>query len=217
MAERDRTPARGRAHAPDGRGAHNRARIAHAAARLIAEHGITDWSLAKRKAVRQLMLPDRETLPGDDEVAAALADHHALFGGDAHAAALARQREEALRWMRRLAAFAPRLTGGVAAGWATEHSDIRLALVAADAKLVEIALLDAGVAYRAMQSDRDGAAELFIATPAGGVRLSVRAPEDARQRPRRDRHGQEELSLDEAGVVALLGRAPASPLPRDGT
>jgi len=45
----------------------------------------------------------------------------------------------------------------------------------------------------------------------------VRAPEDARQRPRRDRHGQEELSLDEAGVVALLGRAPASPLPRDGT
>ena len=217
MSDRDRTPARGRTHAPEGRGGHNRARIAHAAARLIAEHGITDWSLAKRKAVRQLMLPDREALPGDDEVAAALADHHALFGGDAHAAALARQREEALRWMRRLAAFAPRLTGGVAAGWATEHSDIRLALVAADAKLVEIALLDAGVAYRAMQSDRDGAAELFIATPAGGVRLSVRAPEDARQRPRRDRHGQEELSLDEAGVVALLGRAPASPLPRDGT
>ena len=204
MAERDRTPARGRAHAPDGRGAHNRARIAHAAARLIAEHGITDWSLAKRKAVRQLMLPDREALPGDDEVAAALAEHHALFGGDAHAASLARQRAEALRWMRRLSAFTPRLTEGVAAGWATEHSDIRLCLVAADAKLVEIALLDAGVAYRSMQSDRDGAAELFVETPAGGLRLSVRTPEDARQRPRRDRHGNDEVWLDEAAVALLL-------------
>lgn len=216
MSDRDRTPARGRTHAPEGRGGHNRARIAHAAARLIAEHGITDWSLAKRKAVRQLMLPDREALPGDDEVAAALADHHALFGGDAHAAALARQREEALCWMRRLAAFAPRLTGGVAAGWATEHSDIRLALVAADAKLVEIALLDAGVDYRTMQSDRDGAAELFVATPAGGLRLSVRTPEDARQRPRRDRHGNDEVWLDEGGVVALLGQAPESPVPGAG-
>ncbi len=204
MAERERTPARGRTHAPEARGAHNRARIAHVAARLIAEHGITDWSLAKRKAVRQLMLPEREALPGDDEVAAALADHHALFGGDAHAASLARQREEALRWMQRLAAFAPRLTGGVAAGWATEHSDIHLALVAADAKLVEIALLDAGVAYRAMQSDRDGAAELFVETPAGGLRLSVRTPEEARQRPRRDRHGNEEVWLDDAAVAGLL-------------
>lgn len=189
---------------PEGRGAHNRARIAQVAARLIAEHGIGDWSLAKRKAVRQLMLPDREALPGDDEVAAALAEHHALFGGDAHAASLARQRAEALRWMRRLSAFTPRLTGGVAAGWATEHSDIRLCLVAADAKLVEIALLDAGVAYRSMQSDRDGAAELFVETPAGGLRLSVRTPEDARQRPRRDRHGNDEVWLDEAAVALLL-------------
>ena len=204
MADRDRTPARGRVHAPEGRGAHNRARIAQVAARLIAEHGIGDWSLAKRKAVRQLMLPDREALPGDDEVAAALAEHHALFGGDAHAASLARQRAEALRWMRRLSAFTPRLTGGVAAGWATEHSDIRLCLVAADAKLVEIALLDAGVAYRSMQSDRDGAAELFVETPAGGLRLSVRTPEDARQRPRRDRHGNDEVWLDEAAVALLL-------------
>ena len=36
----------------------DRLRIAQAAARLIAEHGLTDWTLAKRKAVRQLLLPD---------------------------------------------------------------------------------------------------------------------------------------------------------------
>ena len=104
MARRDPPASRGRSsgHDPFGRDAQNRTRIAQAAARLIAEHGLTDWSLAKRKAARQLMLSEREALPDDGEVEAALAAHHALFGGDAHAAALRRQREEALKWMRRL-------------------------------------------------------------------------------------------------------------------
>jgi hypothetical protein len=205
VGSRGSSPVRGRSFVLDGRATHDRARIAQVAAKLIAEHGIADWSLAKRKAARSLMLPDRVALPGDDEVAAALVEYHALFGGDAHAATLRAQREEALRWMRRLHEFAPLLTGGVAAGWATEHSDIRLELVANDAKLVELALLNAGVAYRAMHSDRDGAAELFVESPHGGLRLSVRAPADARQRPRHDRHGNEELRLDEAAVAALLG------------
>jgi hypothetical protein len=205
VGSRGSSPVRGRPFVPDGRATHDRARIAQVAAKLIAEHGIADWSLAKRKAARSLMLPDRVALPGDDEVAAALVEYHALFGGDAHAATLRAQREEALRWMRRLHEFAPLLTGGVAAGWATEHSDIRLELVANDAKLVELALLNAGVAYRAMHSDRDGAAELFVESPRGGLRLSVRAPADARQRPRHDRHGNEELRLDAEAVVALLG------------
>jgi len=182
----------------------NRLRIAQTAARLIAEHGITDWTLAKRKAVRQLMLPERESLPGDDEIAAALAEHHALFRRDSHAGELRAQREEALRWMRRLAQFSPLLTGGVAAGWATEHSDIRLELVAPDAKAVELVLLNAGVEYRAMSADLEGAAELWLSERGMGIRLSVRTPEQARQRPRRDRHGNEEKRLDADEVAALL-------------
>ena len=178
------------------------------AARLIAEHGITDWSLAKRKAARALMLGERESLPGDDEITAALAEYHSLFGGDAHAATLCAQREEALRWMRRLREFTPLLTGGVAAGWATAHSDIRLELVANDAKLVELALLNAGAAYRAMHSDRDGAAELFVESEHGGLRLSVLAPDESRQRPRRDRHGNEEIRLNETELAALLDQEP---------
>ena len=72
MGLKDRSPARSRPQASN----QNRVRIAQAAARLIVEHGITDWTLAKRKAARQLMLPEREALPGDDEVAAALAGLH---------------------------------------------------------------------------------------------------------------------------------------------
>jgi len=196
-----------RPHGFGGRDLQNRTRIAQVAAKLIAEHAITDWTLAKRKAARQLMLPEREALPGDDEVEAALAEYHALYGGDVHRATLRKQREEAMRWMHRLAEFTPRLTGGVAAGWATAHSDIRLDLIAADAKVVELALLNAGVPYRAMHSDRDGSAELYVETPCGGLRLSVRSLVEAQQRPRHDRHGNHEVRLDEGALAALLAEA----------
>ena len=89
----------------------DRIRIAQAAARLIAEHGLTDWTLAKRKAARQLMLPEATALPSNEEIEVALADHHALFGGDAHLLALRRQRVEALGWMRRLARWEPYFDG----------------------------------------------------------------------------------------------------------
>lgn len=173
---RDREPARD---------AQNRARIADYAARLIAEHGLSDWSLAKRKAVRQLMLPERSTLPGDDEIEMALAAHHALFGGEAHVSVLRAQREEALAWLRALATFTPMLVGGVATGWATEHSDIRIELVADDSKAVELALINRNVAYRVAPGVAQHAApELLIATPHGDVRLIVRTPFAARQRRR---------------------------------
>ena len=127
MGHRGHSEFRGRPYGPDpfGREAQDRTRIAQAAAKLIAEHGIADWTLAKRKAARQLMLPERTALPGDAEIEAALADYHALFGGAAHVAQLREQRERALLWMQRLGQFEPALVGGVAAGWATAHSDIR--------------------------------------------------------------------------------------------
>jgi hypothetical protein len=212
MGHRGQSELRGRPYGPDpfGREAQDRARIAQVAARLIAEHGIADWTSAKRKAVRQLMLPERAALPGDDEIEAALVEYHALFGGAAHAAQLRAQREEALRWMRRLSGFEPVLVGGVAAGWATAHSDIALDLVAAHAKAVELALLNAGVAYRTMSADDDGPQRIHVDTPAGGIRLCVRTPEEARQRPRRDRHGAPIMRLATDELAALLD-APPSP------
>lgn len=185
-----------------GRDAQNRARIADVAARLIAEHGLSDWSLAKRKAARQLMLPERTTLPGDDEIESALAAHHALFGGEAHATTLRAQREEALAWLRNLESFEPTLVGGVAAGWATAHSDIRIELVADDSKGVELALINRNVAYRVAPGVAQHAApELLVDTAHGRVRLIVRTPFAARQR-RRD-----EARLDAAALRALLANA----------
>ena len=181
----------------------DRIRIAQAAARLIAEHGLTDWTLAKRKAARQLMLPETTGLPSNDEIEAALADHHALFGGDAHPAALRRQRVEALGWMRRLARWEPLLVGGVAEGWASEHSDVRLELVADDPKSVEIALAGDGVAYAALPPRADDtAAHLRIDSSHAAVRIAIVTAQQRRNRPRRD----DEVRLDIDELVEILAR-----------
>jgi hypothetical protein len=185
--------------------AQNRTRIAQVAARLIAEHGIGDWSLAKRKAARQLGLPERERMPGDDEVEAALREHHALFDEEGHDATLRAQRETALVWMDRLVAFTPVLVGGVAEGWATVHSPVRLDLVADDVKAVELLLINNGVRYRtAPIRHAEGPAELDIDTPSASVRLVVRTPDAARQRPRRDRRGNDETRITRDALAAML-------------
>ena len=180
---------------------HDRERIAHAAARIIAEHGLTDWAQAKRKAARQLMLPESAPFPSNEEIEAALTSYHALFAATAHEASLRTQREEALAWMKRLAAWDPLLVGGVAAGWATAHSDIRLELVADDAKAVEIALANDGVRYAALPPRAsDSGAELLIETPRASLRVAILTPGGRRNRPRQD----EEPRLAAGAVAALL-------------
>jgi len=85
--------------------------------------------------------------------------------------------------------------------------------------LLRLSLTDATVAgsryaytlesYRAMGSDRDGATELFL---HDGVRLSIRTPEQARQR-RRD--ADVRLSADD--VQALVSASTSEPHPARST
>jgi hypothetical protein len=202
--DRIREAGRGKGRGGEVRASQDRVRIAQVAARLIAEHGLTDWSAAKRKAARQLLLPDSAALPSNEEVTEALQAHHALFDTAAHEASLHAQRAEALVWMKRLATWNPLLVGGVAAGWATQHSDVRLELSADDAKQVEIALAGAGVRYAALPGREDGddprSAHLLIETPRASLRLTVVSAQQRRNRPRHD----DEPRLDAAAVAALL-------------
>lgn len=181
----------------------NRTRIAQAAARLIAEHGLTDWSLAKRKACRELGLPQHEALPGNEEVEQALRDYNSLFHAATQPASLRAQRLDALRWMERLARWDPVLTGAVAAGWATEHSEARLELEAEDAKAVELGLINEGIDYAQMPTpSADTPPQLRIETSAGTLRLVILSPQQRRNRPRRERSAEERLNLRE--LKALL-------------
>ena len=126
-----------------------RNRIAHLAARLMAEDGIEDYAAAKRKAARQAGIPDTRQLPTNEEIDVALRTHQALYGGDAHIERLRELRSRALEVMRGLKRFNPYLTGSVLTGTAGKYADINLQLYTDDGKDVELFLIDHDIAYRA--------------------------------------------------------------------
>jgi hypothetical protein len=120
--------------------------IAAAAARMVVDEGL-EYGPAKRRAVKQLGLPQRTALPDNDAVEDAVREHIALFCADTQPAELLALRRLALQWMERLERFRPHLGGAVWHGTATRLSDIYLQLFCEDEKSAEIALIDLGVAY----------------------------------------------------------------------
>ena len=120
--------------------------IAAVAAQLVVQEGL-EYGPAKHRAVRQLGLPPRTPLPGNDEVEDAVREHIDLFCADTQPSELRALRRMALRWMERLDDFRPYLSGAVWHGTATRLSDIYIQLFCDDQKLAEIFLIDRGVAY----------------------------------------------------------------------
>ena len=93
-----------------------RSAIAVHAARLMAQDGIEDYGLAKRKAAKQLGIPDSSRLPNNDEIDAALREYQDIYRSDDQEQRIRALREQAVRAMRELAAFDPHLTGSVLSG-----------------------------------------------------------------------------------------------------
>ena len=131
---------------------HMRARIAAAAARIMAEDGVEDFATAKRKAVRQLGALDTQALPTNDEVESELLAYLALYQGDEQRVRLRELRAAALGAMRGLATFNPYLTGAVLRGTASRYADIDLQLFTDDRKALELFLLNRNLAYALSES-----------------------------------------------------------------
>ena len=131
-----------------------RARIAAAAARLMAEDGIDDFALAKRKAARQLGASETESLPRNDEIEAELRAYRALYQTDEHPELIAELRRIALDAMQALERFSPYLTGPVLKGVAGPYAEIELQLFPDSTKDVEIFLLDRNVPFTTQETRR---------------------------------------------------------------
>jgi hypothetical protein len=128
-----------------------RIRIAHLAARLMAEDGIEDYALAKRKAARQAGTPDTRELPTNEEIDAALRVYQEIYHQSEHRGRLRELRLKAVRAMRELAQFNPYLTGSVLNGNAGKYADINLQLFTDNAKAVELYFIDRRIPYKAAQ------------------------------------------------------------------
>jgi hypothetical protein len=193
-----------------------RARIAAAAARIMAEDGIDDFALAKRKAARQLGAAEGEALPANDEIEAELRAYLALYQAEEHPEHLAELRRAALDAMRALEQFNPYLIGPVLAGIAGPHSEIELQLFPESAKELEIFFLDRNLQYstrevRRYSGDRGRAVSVFSLIWNGiPLTLSVFDPRDERMALKTSQAGK---AMDRAGIaeVRALLRDAAGP------
>jgi hypothetical protein len=120
--------------------------IAATAARLVVEEGL-EYGPAKRRAVKQLGLPARTSLPDNDQIEASVEEYIDLFCADSQPGELRALRAVALEWMEKLAEFRPHLGGAVWRGTATRRSDIYIQLFCDDPKYAEIGLVNLGVRF----------------------------------------------------------------------
>ena len=128
-----------------------RRRIAHAAARILAEDGGLDYGSAKRKAARQLGAPDSGNLPDNQQIEEALRSYQALYLADESREQLALLRQTAIEYMEQLADFDPHLTGPVLNGTAGRNADINLQLFTDQQKEVEFLLMRQKTPYQAAE------------------------------------------------------------------
>lgn len=129
------------------------------AARLLAEsEGAMDCAAARRRAGVELGFFPGHDEPSCEEIDQQLRQYQRLFQ-PGQADVLRGLREEAVKAMRFLADFDPRLVGAVLAGTADAHSTITLHLFADAPEQVMLHLLNAEVPFREGQRNlryRDG-------------------------------------------------------------
>ena len=151
--------------------------IAEVAARMVVEEGL-EYGPAKRRAVKQLGLSTRTSLPGNDVIESAVMAYIALFYAETQTIELLALRRLALSWMQRLAIFRPHLGGAVWHGSATRLSDVYIQLFCDDSKSAEIALIDCGLKYVAhsvtgLQGKSVEALSLNVFCPSLNDRVAV--------------------------------------------
>ena len=101
-----------------------RHRLAHEAARLMAEGGFRDYHQAKLKAAERLGIHDDASLPRNREIEDALREYQRLFIGGAQWQAVQVRRDASLRALEFFAPFSPRLVGPVLEGTADTNSPV---------------------------------------------------------------------------------------------
>jgi hypothetical protein len=104
-----------------------RHQLADEAARLMAEHGIEDFSLAKRKAADRLgVRASTGVLPSNGEIHERLVERQRLFEPGAREQRVTKLRSVATQVMAVLESFRPKLVGAVLDGTATANAAIEL-------------------------------------------------------------------------------------------
>ncbi|NDK37988.1 hypothetical protein DT603_03935 [Pseudoxanthomonas gei] len=184
-----------------------RHRLAHEAARLMAEGGFRDYHQAKLKAAERLGIHDDASLPRNREIEEALREYQRLFVGESQRQALGLRRDAAVRALDFLADFSPRLVGPVLDGTADSNSPVLLQLHSDDADSVPRFLeehripADARSRHLRLDRDRSGDFQVWVFSAEGLTFDLTVLPLDAlRQAPL---SGVDEKPMKRASLSAL--------------
>jgi hypothetical protein len=190
-----------------------RARIAAIAARIMAEDGVEDFALAKRKAARQLGAADTQSLPKNDEIETELRAYQALYQGEEQRERVRYLRSQALAAMEQLADFNPYLIGPVLKGTAARYADIDLQVFADSGKELEIFLLNRNIPYQTAElrhysgNQEREVCVLSLDWQGTRIRVAVYWPGDERRGVKTSSMGRplERASLDAVRTMVASG------------
>ncbi len=167
-----------------------RLEVAAEAARIISTEGQHNYHAAKKKAAERIGVSERLALPSNIEVKEALRRYQDLYGGSAHLDNLDGLRRTAVRGMRLLEKFNPRLVGSVLDGTANQHSRIALHVFADSTESIILFFLERGAAFTQEQRqirwfNGDHRIVPLVITELDGVEieLAVFEPVHLRQAP----------------------------------
>ena len=128
-----------------------RNRLAQEAARLMIEHGIGDFRLAKQKAAARFGVQERGALPSNAEIQQRLRERHRIFDPVGSESRLSSCRRVAADVMVLFADLSPRLVGGVLSGSVTETTPVELHLFSDSAETIAWLLQGEGIPFRDTQ------------------------------------------------------------------
>ncbi len=188
-----------------------RRRVAWEAARLLYQREESEYFRAKRKAARRLLNAELRPsdLPTNREIRDQIKAFARLDEGQRRAEILREMRLEALRMMKLLRAFRPRLLGSALTGHVRPGVKVHLHLFADNFNAVCAALDSAGIAYRiqrksALRPGQDSPTARVAVSDRFPVQLAIYPADKANQAVHSPLTGQrvEHASINE--LEALL-------------
>lgn len=125
----------------------SRLSIAHKAAEIIMEEGVTDYLFAKKKAAKYLGCLNNQTLPSNKQIDEAIKEYQNIYLDDASPELLKKIKNDALAIMNIFKDFNPHLSGNLLDGVVPRYPKIQINLFSDNLKEIEYILLNKNISF----------------------------------------------------------------------
>ncbi len=125
----------------------SRLSIAHKAAEIIMEEGVTDYLFAKKKAAKYLGCLNNQTLPSNKQIDEAIKEYQSIYLDKASPELLRKIKNEALAIMNIFKDFNPHLSGNLLDGVVPRYPKIQINLFSDNLKEIEYILLNKNISF----------------------------------------------------------------------